>query len=105
MIYYVHRKKEVAPPQIKKEGNCMSDKERQEVINLFKNNIKGYIAINDIQEAITSITYLFWNKKYLEKVLSGYSGTIIIISHDKDFLQNTTNKTLEIKNNTILVKS
>lgn len=45
----------------------MSDKERQEVINLFKNNIKGYIAINDIQEAITSITYLFWNKKYLEK--------------------------------------
>ncbi len=45
------------------------------------------------------------NKKYLEKVLSGYSGTIIIISHDKDFLQNTTNKTLEIKNNTILVKS
>ena len=37
----------------------MSDKERQEVINLFKNNIKGYIAINDIQEAITSITYLW----------------------------------------------
>ena len=37
----------------------MSDKERQNIIDLFRNNMKGYLAINDIQEAITSITYLF----------------------------------------------
>lgn len=43
----------------------MSDKERQNIIDLFRNNMKGYLAINDIQEAITSITYLFWNAKYV----------------------------------------
>ncbi len=36
------------------------------------------------------------NKQYLEKVLAGYQGTLIVISHDVDFLRNTTNKTLEI---------
>ena len=45
----------------------MSDNERQNVINLFKNNVKGYMAINDIQEIITCITYLFWNSKYVVK--------------------------------------
>ena len=45
----------------------MSDNERQNVINLFKNNVKGYLAINDIQEIITCITYLFWNSKYVVK--------------------------------------
>lgn len=50
---------------MKKEGNNMSDKERQNIIDLFRNNMKGYLAINDIQEAITSITYLFWNAKYV----------------------------------------
>ena len=45
----------------------MSDKERQKIINLFRNNMKGYLAINDIQEAITSITYLFWNAKFVVK--------------------------------------
>lgn len=43
----------------------MSDKERQNIIHLFRSNMKGYLAINDIQEAITSITYLFWNAKYV----------------------------------------
>ena len=43
----------------------MSDIERQNIINLFKTNMKGYLAINDMQEAITSITYLFWNAKYV----------------------------------------
>ena len=42
----------------------MSDNERQNIINLFKNNVKGYLAINDIQEIITCITYLFWNSKF-----------------------------------------
>ena len=45
----------------------MSDNERQNIINLFKNNVKGYLAINDIQEIITCITYLFWNSKYVVK--------------------------------------
>ena len=45
----------------------MSDNEKQNVINLFKNNVKGYLAINDIQEIITCITYLFWNSKYVVK--------------------------------------
>lgn len=76
----------------------MSDKERQEVINLFKNNIKGYIAINDIQEAITSITYLFWNKKYLEKYKLDLENTDSIESYllqarkeNDDFLLNVYN--------------
>lgn len=50
---------------MKEEGNNMSEKERQNIIDLFRNNMKGYLAINDIQEAITSITYLFWNAKYV----------------------------------------
>lgn len=41
------------------------------------------------------------NKQYLEKVLSGFAGTLIIISHDIDFLKNTTNKTLLIENEKI----
>ena len=41
--------------------------ELKNIINLFKNNVKGYLAINDIQEIITCITYLFWNSKYVVK--------------------------------------
>lgn len=41
------------------------------------------------------------NKNYLQKVLSGFVGTLIIISHDADFLRYTTTKTLEIKNQRI----
>ena len=43
------------------------------------------------------------NKQYLEKVLAGYQGTLIVISHDVDFLRNTTNKTLEIVDHRINV--
>ena len=43
------------------------------------------------------------NKKYLEKVLAGYQGTLIVISHNADFLRNTTNKTFEISDKTIKV--
>ena len=41
------------------------------------------------------------NKDYLQKVLSGYCGTILIVSHDKEFLKATTNKVLKIENKTI----
>ena len=41
------------------------------------------------------------NKDYLEKVLAGYSGTVLIVSHDIDFLKHTTNKVLKIENKTI----
>jgi len=41
------------------------------------------------------------NKDYLQKVLSGFCGTILIVSHDKEFLKATTNKVLKIENKTI----
>jgi len=41
------------------------------------------------------------NKDYLEKVLAGYEGTVLIVSHDMEFLKNTTNKVLKIQNKTI----
>lgn len=44
------------------------------------------------------------NKDYLQKVLEGYIGTILIISHDWEFLKSTTNKIFEIKDKTILQK-
>ena len=44
------------------------------------------------------------NKVYLEKVLSGFKGTLIVISHDRRFLENVTNKTLEIKDKRITLK-
>lgn len=37
------------------------------------------------------------NKDYLELVLKNFEGTLLIISHDKNFLKNTTNKVLQIK--------
>lgn len=45
------------------------------------------------------------NKKYLEKVLAGFVGTLIVISHDREFLRNVTNKTLEIKDKKIIVSN
>ncbi len=60
---------------------------------------------------LTHVSKEFGNKQYsmsplttltsqtsstLKKVLAGYQGTLIVISHDVDFLRNTTNKTLEI---------
>ena len=44
------------------------------------------------------------NKQYLEKILSGFAGTIFIVSHDIDFLKHTTNRTFEIKDKKIIVK-
>lgn len=65
----------------------MLDKKRQNIINFFRNNIKSYLAINDIQETITSITYLFWNAKYVVK-----SKLEIIDDNDKlnSYLQLST---------------
>ncbi len=45
----------------------MSINERNEIIELFKKNTEAYLGINDLQEAITSISYLFWNAKYVMK--------------------------------------
>jgi ATP-binding cassette subfamily F protein 3 len=35
---------------------------------------------------------------WLEKYLSNYSGIIVLISHDRDFLDNVTNRTIELVN-------
>ena len=43
------------------------------------------------------------NKQYLEKVLSGYAGTLIVVSHDLDFIKNVSNCCL-VLNNKKLVK-
>ena len=43
------------------------------------------------------------NKQYLEKVLSGYVGTLIVVSHDLDFIKNVSNCYL-VLNNKKLVK-
>ena len=43
------------------------------------------------------------NKQYLEKVLSGYVGTLIVVSHDLDFIKNVSNCCL-VLNNKKLVK-
>lgn len=45
------------------------------------------------------------NKDYLEKVLKDYAGTILIVSHDKNFLEHTTTKVLKIENQTIIETS
>ena len=42
------------------------------------------------------------NKNYLQQVLEGYMGTVIIVSHDKNFLKNTTNKLLKIEKQQII---
>ncbi len=42
------------------------------------------------------------NKEYLEKVLSDYIGTVVIISHDENFIDNVTNKKLVISNHKIM---
>ena len=41
------------------------------------------------------------NKDYLQQILKGFAGTVIIVSHDKNFLSNTTNKTLKIEDKQI----
>ena len=59
----------------------MLDKEKQDVVNFFRSNMRGYLALSDIQESVTSITYLFWNAKYNNKN-SFYQ------CHDKNELNN-----------------
>lgn len=44
------------------------------------------------------------NKTHLEKVLEGFNGTLVLVSHDKDFLRKTTNVIFEIKDKKIIVK-
>ncbi len=44
------------------------------------------------------------NKDYLQKALSGFEGTLLIISHDKSFLDGLTNKKIIIENQTIKVE-
>ena len=41
------------------------------------------------------------NKDYLETVLKGFSGTMLVVSHDKSFVKAVTNQTLLIENKTI----
>ena len=44
------------------------------------------------------------NKDYLQKVLMGFEGTLLIISHDKSFLDGLTNKKFIIDDKTIKVE-
>ena len=41
------------------------------------------------------------SKDVLKNALMGYDGTLIIVSHDRDFLQGLTNKVFEFKNKSI----
>ena len=41
------------------------------------------------------------SKDILKQALANYDGTLIIVSHDRDFLQDLTNKVYEFKNQTI----
>lgn len=43
------------------------------------------------------ISSIFW----LEKFMKSYAGSIILVSHDRKFLDNTTNRTIEISNKKI----
>ena len=45
----------------------MLKEKRNEIVELFKKNIGKYISQEDLQEIITSITYLFWNAKFVMK--------------------------------------
>ncbi|HCQ29914.1 MAG TPA: glycosyl transferase family 2 [Flavobacteriales bacterium] len=38
------------------------------------------------------------SKEVLKKALKEYEGTMILVSHDRDFLQNLTNKTIQFEN-------
>ena len=41
------------------------------------------------------------SKEVLKKALMKYDGTLIVVSHDRDFLQGLTNKTFEFRNGTV----
>ena len=42
------------------------------------------------------------NRIFLEKVLKGFKGSLIVVSHDEAFIDNVCNKKLAIKNKTIV---
>ncbi|MGN1208094.1 MAG: ribosomal protection-like ABC-F family protein [Christensenellales bacterium] len=84
--------------------------------NLFGNKIKNLslgermkIKINELIMSDFNMLILdeptnhldISNKEFLEKILSGYEGSCIIVSHDKKFLSNICTKTLEIKDKVI----
>lgn len=39
-------------------------KEKQEIVKLFKNNMKGYLSVDNIQEAISNVSYMYWKSKF-----------------------------------------
>ncbi len=41
------------------------------------------------------------SKEVLKKALSDYQGTMILVSHDRDFLQGLTTKTIQFENGTV----
>ena len=41
------------------------------------------------------------NKKYLKKVLEGFEGTLLIVSHDQDFLKGIATSNLVFENGTV----
>lgn len=45
----------------------MSEDLKYKIIELFKKNSNGYLALNDLQETIINVTYLFWNLKFVMK--------------------------------------
>ena len=42
-------------------------------------------------------------KEALEKMLLGYKGTILFVSHDRYFINNVANKILEIKDHKLSI--
>ena len=45
----------------------MLKEKRNKIIEVFKKNIGKYLSQEDLQEIITSVTYLYWNAKYVMK--------------------------------------
>ena len=41
------------------------------------------------------------NKEFLKKVLAGYVGTMMVVSHDQKFLDGIVDSVLEFKNQTV----
>jgi macrolide transport system ATP-binding/permease protein len=44
------------------------------------------------------------NKIFLERVLNGYNGNLILVSHDKTLIDNVCNKNVIIENETINIQ-
>ena len=45
----------------------MLEKRKNEIIKVFRSYIPSYLNLNDLQETITSLTYLFWKSKFVGK--------------------------------------